>query len=206
MGGDGARCHRGGGDRRNSPPVRSRRPAAGHRHHRAGPSHRGDRRRTVRGAVHTGAVNGWGRARLGCEDAVVEDTKLTYIAEPDGVAPGKGYTHVVIGTGRMVALSGQIAFDADGNVVGPGDPAAQARQVFENLRRCLAAAGATFDNVIKLTYYVTDIAHLPAIRTARDAHIAPSHLPASTAVQVAALVHPDLLMEIEAFALLPDSE
>ncbi|WP_238846853.1 RidA family protein [Nocardia arthritidis] len=136
----------------------------------------------------------------------MEDTKLTYIAEPDGVAPGKGYTHVVIGTGRMVALSGQIAFDADGNVVGPGDPAAQARQVFENLRRCLAAAGATFDNVIKLTYYVTDIAHLPAIRTARDAHIAPSHLPASTAVQVAALVHPDLLMEIEAFALLPDSE
>ncbi|WP_225724863.1 MULTISPECIES: RidA family protein [unclassified Nocardia] len=136
----------------------------------------------------------------------MEDTKLTHIAEPDGVAPGKGYTHVVIGTGRMVALSGQIAFDADGNVVGVGDPAAQARQVFENLRRCLAAAGATFDNVIKLTYYVTDIAHLPAIRTARDAHITPAHLPASTAVQVAALVHPDLLMEIEAFALLPDSE
>ncbi|GAA0930345.1 RidA family protein [Nonomuraea longicatena] len=128
---------------------------------------------------------------------------LTHIAAPDGVAPGSGYTHVVVGTGTLVALSGQVALDADGHVVGAGDPEAQARQTFGNLRRCLAAAGATFDDVVKFTYYVTDVAHLPAVRTVRDEHVDTKRPPASTAVQVAALFHPDLLLEVEALALLP---
>lgn len=126
---------------------------------------------------------------------------LTRIHAPEGVAPGTGYSHVVWGTGRFVAISGQCAFDEDGKVVGEGDPAAQARQVFENLRRCLAAAGATFDDVVKLTYFVTDVAHLPAVRAARDEVIDSGRLPASSAVQVAALFRPELLVEIEAFAI-----
>ncbi|MGW0554026.1 RidA family protein [Streptomyces sp. NPDC002926] len=126
---------------------------------------------------------------------------LTRIHAPEGVAPGTGYSHVVWGTGRFVAISGQCAFDEDGKVVGEGDPAAQARQVFENLRRCLAAAGASFDDVVKLTYFVTDVAHLPAVRAARDAVIDSGRLPASSAVQVAALFRPELLVEIEAFAI-----
>src|ERR1700742_4121141 len=134
----------------------------------------------------------------------VTQPNLTYIAAPDGVAPGAGYTHVVLGTGRLVALSGQVALDAQGEVVGAGDPAAQARQVFENLRRCLAAAGATFGHVVKLTYYLTDVGHLPAIRAARDEYVDTEHPPASTAVQVAALFRPELLLEVEAFALLPE--
>jgi enamine deaminase RidA (YjgF/YER057c/UK114 family) len=93
---------------------------------------------------------------------------LRYIAAPEGVAPGRGYTHVVTGSGRLVAISGQVALDERGELVGKGDPAAQARQVFENLQRCLAAAGASFGDVVKLTYYLTDVAHLPAIRTVRD--------------------------------------
>jgi enamine deaminase RidA (YjgF/YER057c/UK114 family) len=100
-----------------------------------------------------------------------------------------------------VAVSGQVALDEDGQVVGAGDPAAQARQVFENLRRCLAAAGATFNDVIKLTYFVTDVAYMPAIRAVRDEALGTGPLPASTAVQVAALVSPELLLEIEALAL-----
>ncbi|NXY99609.1 RidA family protein [Streptomyces sp. BR123] len=132
------------------------------------------------------------------------DHHLTRIAAPEGVAPASGYTHVVLGTGTFVAVSGQCAFDEEGGVVGAGDPGAQARQVFENLRRCLAAAGAGFDDVVKLTYFLTDMAHLPALRAARDAVIAPDRLPASSAVQVAALVHPDLLMEVEAFAVVPE--
>ncbi|WP_046500309.1 RidA family protein [Streptomyces odonnellii] len=128
-------------------------------------------------------------------------TELTHLPAPDGVAPGNGYSHVVWGTGRFVAVSGQCAFDADGRVVGEGDPAAQARQVFENLRRCLAAAGAGFADVVKLTYFVTDVAHLPAIREARDAVIDTARPPASSAVQVAALFRPELLVEIEAFAI-----
>ncbi|MCA1219613.1 RidA family protein [Streptomyces sp. 8L] len=128
---------------------------------------------------------------------------LTHLAAPEGVAPGSGYSHVVLGTGTFVAVSGQCAFDQEGRIVGVGDPAAQARQVFENLRRCLAAAGATFDDVVKLTYYVTDVAHLPVVRAARDAVLDTARPPASSAVQVAALFRPELLVEIEAFAVIP---
>ncbi|MEU0967154.1 RidA family protein [Streptomyces sp. NPDC005917] len=126
---------------------------------------------------------------------------LTRVPAPDGVAPAAQYTHVVAATGRFVAVSGQLPLDESGKLVGEGDPAAQARQVFENLHRCLAAAGATLDDVVKLTYFVTDMAHMPAIRAARAAHIPDDRLPASSAVQVAALVGPQFLMEIEAFAV-----
>ncbi|KES08772.1 endoribonuclease L-PSP [Streptomyces toyocaensis] len=126
---------------------------------------------------------------------------LTRIPAPDGVAPAAQYTHVVTGTGRLVAVSGQLAQDEDGELVGAGDAGAQARQVFENLRRCLAAAGATFDDVVKLTYFVTDMAHMPAVRAARAEHIRDDRLPAASAVQVAGLVRPEFLMEIEALAV-----
>ncbi|MFE4632365.1 RidA family protein [Streptomyces sp. NPDC056773] len=136
--------------------------------------------------------------------ATSQNDHLTRIAAPEGVAPGTGYHHVVWGTGRFVAVSGQCAFDEKGELVGEGDAAAQARQVFANLRRCLAAAGAGFEDVVKLTYFVTDIADLPAVREARDLVFAPDRLPASSAVQVAALFRPELLLEIEAFAIVPE--
>ncbi|MGV9250026.1 RidA family protein [Streptomyces sp. NPDC003697] len=128
-------------------------------------------------------------------------SELTRIPAPDGVAPAAQYTHVVLGTGRFVAVSGQLALDEAGALVGEGDAAAQARQVFENLRRCLASAGAPFDDVVKLTYFVTDMAHLPALRAARAEHLPDDRLPAVSAVQVAALVRPEFLMEVEAFAV-----
>jgi reactive intermediate/imine deaminase len=131
-------------------------------------------------------------------------SELTRIPAPDGVAPAAQYSHVVMGTGRFVAISGQLALDEDGKLVGAGDAAEQARQVFENLRRCLAAAGASFDDVVKLTYFVADMAHLPAIREARAAHIPDDRLPATSAVQVASLVRPEFLMEIEAFAVVAE--
>ncbi|WP_432133836.1 MULTISPECIES: RidA family protein [unclassified Streptomyces] len=128
-------------------------------------------------------------------------SELTRIAVPEGVAPAAQYSHVVLGTGRIVAVSGQLPLDEAGRIVGEGDPEAQARQVFENLRRCLAAAGAGFDDVVKLTYFVTDMGHMPAVRAARAAHLPDDRLPASSAVQVAALVRPEFLMEIEALAV-----
>ncbi|MFF6994879.1 RidA family protein [Streptomyces sp. NPDC008313] len=128
---------------------------------------------------------------------------LTRIPAPDGLAPAAAYTHVVTGTGRFVAVSGQLALDENGKLVGDGDPAAQARQVFENLRRCLAAAGAGFDDVVKMTYFVTDMSHMPAIREARAEHIPADRLPAASAVQVSSLVRPEFLLEIEAFAVIP---
>ncbi|MER7585105.1 RidA family protein [Kitasatospora sp. NPDC097691] len=129
---------------------------------------------------------------------------LTHITEPPGVAPGTGYTQVVTGTGRLVQVSGQVAFDEQRNLVGVGDPKAQARQVFENLRRCLAAAGAGFEHVVKFTFFMTDIAHLAAIREARDEYLGALPLPAASAMQVVALFRPDVLIEIEALAVVPE--
>jgi len=117
-----------------------------------------------------------------------------------GVAPGNGYSHVVTGHGQWVAIAGQVALDADGKLVGVGDPGAQAEQVFANLERCLAGAGATFEDIAKMTIFVTDMAHMPAIRAVRDRYI-PGTKPAASAVQVAALFNPDVLLEIEAFAI-----
>ncbi|MEV0525942.1 RidA family protein [Streptomyces sp. NPDC050439] len=129
-------------------------------------------------------------------------SRLTHINAPDGVFPAAQYTHVVMGTGRFVAIAGQLPLDKNGQLVGEDDPAAQARQVFDNLWHCLVAAGGSFRDVVKLTYYVTDMAYMPAIRAARDAHMDPARLPASSAVQVAGLVSPQFLMEIEAYAVL----
>ncbi|MFJ4973983.1 RidA family protein [Streptomyces coeruleorubidus] len=131
-------------------------------------------------------------------------SELTRIPAPEGVAAAAQYSHVVMGTGRFVAIAGQLALDEQGRPVGEGDPAAQARQVFENLRRCLAAAGATFDDVVKLTYFVTDMAHMPAIRAARAEHIPDDRLPAASAVRVAGLVRPEFLLEVEAFAVVAE--
>jgi len=142
-----------------------------------------------------------GRPSVRDDELMTTQRGLTHIPAPEGVAPGRGYTQVVTGSGCLVAVSGQVALDEHGQVVGAGDPAAQARRVFENLRRCLAAAGATFSDVIKLTYFVTDVAYMPAIRAERDEALGTGPLPAITAVQVAALVLPELLLEIEALAV-----
>ena len=134
----------------------------------------------------------------------MSSSHLTHIAEPPGVAPAAAYSHVVTGTGRLVQVSGQVAFDEQGRLVGEGDPLAQARQVFANLDRCLAAAGADFADVVKLTIFVTDIGYLPAVREARGEYIDPARLPASSAMQVVALFRPEVLIEIEALAVVAD--
>ena len=129
---------------------------------------------------------------------------LQHFRAPEGLAPGPGYSHAVTGRGRWVATAGQVALDDAGKLVGPGDFEAQARQVFANLARALAAAGASFADVIKLNYYVTDISQLPVVRAIRDEYVDTARPPASTAVQVPALAMPDLMIEIEAWAICAD--
>ena len=129
---------------------------------------------------------------------------LQHFRAPAGLAPGPGYSHAVTGRGRWVATSGQVALDGAGKLVGAGDPEAQTRQVFANLDRALAAAGASFTDVIKLNYYVTDITMLPVVRAIRDEYVDTARPPASTAVQVSALAMPDLMIEIEAWAVCAD--
>src|SRR5438093_11703721 len=101
----------------------------------------------------------------------------------------------------MVAIAGQVAMDARGELVGVDDPRAQAERVFENLRSALAAAGATFADVIKFGVFTTDISILPVVREIRDRHIDTDLPPASTAVQVAALFQPGYVLEVEALAV-----
>lgn len=132
---------------------------------------------------------------------MTKNRRLTRISSPAGVSPAQGYSQVVTGPGRLVVISGQVATDERGETVGVGDPDAQARQVFANLRRCLAAVGATFDDVVKLTHFTTDIAYLTSIGAAWDEFVDPEHEPASSTVQVAALFRPELLLEVEALAL-----
>jgi enamine deaminase RidA (YjgF/YER057c/UK114 family) len=127
--------------------------------------------------------------------------KLEY-PQPEGVAPGNGYSHVVTGAGQWVAIAGQVALDAEGNLVGESDMEAQTRQVFANLDAALKAAGAAWTDVVKLNLFVTDIAGLPVIRRVRDQYIDTAKPPASTAVQVVALFRPEALVEIEAYAVI----
>jgi reactive intermediate/imine deaminase len=115
-----------------------------------------------------------------------------------------GYTHVVeVTAGRPVYISGQIALDAAGELVGPGDVGAQAQQVFENLRAALGSVGAGFDQVVKLTVYLVDATQMPAVREVRNRYVDTARPPASTAVEVRRLVRDDLLVEVEAVAVLP---
>src|SRR6266478_7378080 len=109
----------------------------------------------------------------------------------------------VVRAGRMVFISGMEPKDENGNAVGKGDVTAQARQVHENLKKCLAAAGATFADVCKVTVFVRNIADRPKINTVRKEYFGDAR-PASTLVQIARLVRDDLVVEIEAIAVLPE--
>ncbi|MEO8457215.1 MAG: RidA family protein [Chloroflexota bacterium] len=123
---------------------------------------------------------------------------------PDTVHKPMGYSHVAeVTSGRLVYLAGQVAVDPAGNIVGESDIAAQTKQVFENLKNNLAAVGATFANVIKLSYFVLDAAHIPTIREVRNSYLNPDAMPTSTLVVVAGLARPEWLIEVEAVALLP---
>jgi 2-iminobutanoate/2-iminopropanoate deaminase len=128
---------------------------------------------------------------------------------PPGLAQNPRYTHVVeINKGRTVLISGQVAFDKDGNVVGKSDMRAQTTQVFENLKAALDSVGATFNNVVKLNSFLVNMPEtLTAYREVRSNYLAQNeHQPASTTVGVAALVNPDLLLEVEAVVVLPEGK
>ena len=112
-----------------------------------------------------------------------------------------GYSHVVeVKGGRTLYVSGQIAIDQSGAVVGKGDLMAQTRQVFENLKSALAGSGATLDDVVKITVFMTDVSEVQTFRDVRG-HYFTKELPASSLVQVARLARPELMIEIEAVAV-----
>jgi enamine deaminase RidA (YjgF/YER057c/UK114 family) len=139
---------------------------------------------------------------LGAAGAAESQTGPRFL-NPPGLATPRGYTHVVeVPAGqRLLFLSGQVPLDAAGNLRGGSDFRAQARQVFENLRAALAGAGADFDDVVKLNFYILDVRHLPALREVRDQYVDVSAPPASTLVEVSRLFREGVLLEVDAVAV-----
>lgn len=123
---------------------------------------------------------------------------------PPTLCPTFGWTHVVTATGgKTIYISGQVGINEKGEVVGKGDMKRQTEQAFENIRLALAAAGATFQDVVKTNLYVVGLRpeHVPIIREVRSRYVSADHPPSSTLVGVSALVGPDWLIEIEAVAV-----
>lgn len=132
-----------------------------------------------------------------------------HVLRPAGVwdPSAAGFEHpqpfsqgVVCDSGRMVFAAGQVALDEDGAVIGVGDPAAQTDATLENLQRVLNEGGATLGDVVRLTVFLTDMANLPAVQEVRARYF-PIDPPASSTIEISALVVPELMVEIDAIAV-----
>ena len=121
---------------------------------------------------------------------------------PPTLSKPTGYTHIVEVTGpaKTIYISGQVAYESDGTLIGAGDMKTQAEQVFKNLQAALTAAGATFSDVVKMNTYITDMDKAPVVREVRARYFS-DITPASTLVQVVHLARPELMLEIEVVAI-----
>src|SRR5215213_9885353 len=127
----------------------------------------------------------------------------TRFRNPHGLTKPTGYTHLVIAPdGRTVYIAGQVAFDSTGAVVGQGDFTAQAEQVFKNLQSALLSVNGSLSDLVKTTTFITDIKHIGALRDVRARYLSKSQPPANTLVAVSSLARPELMIEIEAVAVL----
>ncbi len=118
---------------------------------------------------------------------------------PRPIGPYSQVVRVETGDTVLLYISGQVAIDLEGNLVGAGDTAEQTDQVYKNLAAILAANGATFDDVVKMNTYLVNIADRAASGAVRARYLT-GNLPASTLVAVAALAQPEYLIEVEAIA------
>ncbi|KRV50784.1 enamine deaminase RidA [Wenjunlia vitaminophila] len=130
------------------------------------------------------------------------------LVDPEGLPKIDLYRQVSVATGsKLVFMAGQVAWGADGHTVGVGDLAAQVEQAYLNVGTALAEAGASFDNVVKLTVYLVDWTpdKMPLFveGVARaSAKLGITSAPPLTGIGVAALAGPDLLVEVEATAVI----
>lgn len=128
----------------------------------------------------------------------------TAYIDPPGLAPSPGYTHAVVRRGTPVFVTGQIALDEHGVLVGRGDIAAQVAQVWRNIALACAGLDATLADIVKITTYTTSRMHLEAIGAERRKHFTAGSFPASTFLVVSELASPDYLVEIEPILILPE--
>jgi reactive intermediate/imine deaminase len=134
-----------------------------------------------------------------------QQRNVARFVKSDALPPSPGYSQAVeVRPGRIIYIAGQVSLDRAGKLVGAGDMRAQAQQIFENLKAALEASGAKFENVVKLNYYVLDVAQLPVVREVRDKFVNTANPPASTAVEVERLFREGFLIEVEAVAAVPE--
>jgi len=131
---------------------------------------------------------------------------LVHFNNPDFLSVPKGYSHVAridMGNAWMLIISGQVALDKEGNLVGKDDFARQTDMVYENIIKIIQAAGGNKDHLVKTGIFILDNANMPVLREIRNKYINSQKPPASTLVQVDKLYRDDLLIEIEATAVIP---
>ena len=119
---------------------------------------------------------------------------------PNGRAFNQG---VIQGEGQVVHVTGQVAWDADSDVVGVGDAEAQLEKAFDNVRVILEEVGGRLDDIVSQTIYFVDRADLPAIQRVRSRHFPAETAPVSILIQVAGLVIPELVVEVVPIAVVP---
>lgn len=122
------------------------------------------------------------------------------------VASPKGYSHAAIvdlGKSNMIILSGQVPIDKNGNLVGKNDFSKQAEQVFKNIKNIMSELGGTMSNVVKIGIFVVNMKDIQTLRNVRDKYIDLKNPPTSTLVEVSKLYREDVLLEVEATAVIP---
>ena len=132
-----------------------------------------------------------------------QDSGGRFINPPSMPQP-VGYSHIAeVKRGKIFFISDQVALDQTGKLVGEGDLHAQTQQVFANLKSALEAVDASFNDVVKLTFYFLDISQIQIVRDVRDQFVNVYHPPTSTAVEVGRLAREGFLIEIDAVAVAP---
>lgn len=117
---------------------------------------------------------------------------------------GRGFSMgVVQHEGRVIHVTGQVAWDENENIVDKGDVRLQTRQCFKNIQAVLESVGGTLNDLVSITTYFTDRAQLPLIQEVRAEFLSPGNAPASTSVMVAGLGHEDFLVELTPVAVIP---
>ncbi len=136
------------------------------------------------------------------------DSNILRLINPPALNPPKGYSHMAVinlGTCKMLIMSGQVGIDGKGHLAG-NDVAKQTEQTFLNIVALVESEGGSISNVVKLSYFMLDVEQIQTVRAVRDKYINIQTPPASTLVQVSKLFRPDILIEIEATAIIPNKK
>ena len=128
-----------------------------------------------------------------------------FINPPDVASPPSNLYNHVVKVGNTVYIAGQVSRGLDGSTAHVGDVEAQVRQVWSNLEKAMKAAGGSLSDIVKTTTYVVGAENLGKVRNARMTILPPEGRPTSTTIVVAGLAAPDLLVEVEAVAVIRDS-